>query len=187
MQTVFTRQDWEQFEKNYGDLIRWDLKKKKENNDEYYLWDTFAMATKIKNNMRLTNGCCNFEDNYSPTLYMSMKLKLIEDKNIQKLLQDFYLYDECDYNTIIYGKKMIDACTENYDSFIEAIFRLAEENINGFYESYKFPHTLQYTYGSKMRFAKLDENGQIYYDKPEEKPISKEEFMKEMEMKYGTK
>lgn len=177
MQTVFTRQDWKQFEKNYGELMRWNAIKKKENNNEDYLWDTFKMATKIKNNMRLTNGCSNFEDFHSPTLYMSMKLKLIEDENIQKLLQDFYLYDECNYNAIVYGKKMIEHCNANYDSYIEAIFRLAEENIDGFYESYKFPHTRLYTYGSKMRFAKLDENGQIYYDKPEEKPISKKDLM----------
>lgn len=187
MQNPFTRQEWEQFRKNYSDLIRLDEKMKKENNGEFFLWDTFIMATKIKNNMRLTNGCHDFEDRFSACHYIAIKLKLIEDKNIQKLLQDFYLYDECDYNAVVYGKKMIDACVENYDSFIEAILRLAEENINGFYEQYRYPYTLAYRSGSKMRFAKLDKNGQIYYDVPEEKPISKEDFMKEMEKKYGRK
>lgn len=166
MRSEYLPTDWEQFDKNYRELTKKDNTLKEENNNEDYLWDTYKMSSKIKNNMVMTNGDHDFHIALNPCTYMARKFKFVEDENIKNLLYRFYRYDECNYNAEIFGTKIIDLCNKYCCSYIFTIFWALCENDNNFKELFFVPTGHLFKLGFKMKWARLDENGELHYIEP---------------------
>lgn len=124
------------------------------------------MSTKIKNNMVMTNGDYDFHIALNPCTYMARKFKFVEDENIKNLLYRFYRYNECNYNTEIFGTRIIDFCNNYSCSYIWAIYCLLTQNNNNFKELYFVPIGHLHKQSGKMQWARLDENGELYYVEP---------------------
>lgn len=177
MSTNISNKEWKEYKQNFIDIIHNDAALACNNGHTPYLWDTLEMAVKIKNNMQKTNDDSKFSIDLDPCIYLSAKLKLIKDNNIINLLQNFYKYNECDYNYILYDKKIIDWCNERHRSYIDVINILLCENDENYYNLFKMPLDLLYSRGDKMRFAKINNNNEIYYENPDK--ISQLELEKE--------
>lgn len=176
MQSNYTHKDRENFRRNAAIVTDRAINLKDENGNKNALWDIYEMSIMIKNDMKVTNGDWGFEHIIDPLIYLSAQLKFVKDKNVLNLLVCFYKYGIRDYNAEIYGTKIIDFCNAHGVSYILAIYYLARDN-GGFNDGdfYEMPLYLLFKCGYKMRFAKLDEDGRLYYEEPpEEEPFTEE-------------
>lgn len=175
MSCRYTLQDWNRFKSNMGIINYRAAHLIDSETGKEVLWDILHMSSKIKNDMKLTNGDHDFSYAIDPTIYLAAQLKFVKDKDTLELLWNFYRYDECDYNAKIYGTKIIDFCNEHGVSYILAIYYLSRDN-GGFAENdfYDIPIGCLYKQGHKMCWAKLSSNNTLYYVEPEEEIYSKQ-------------
>lgn len=181
MRSEYTSKDWNKFEENYSELTKKDNTLYEQNGNKDYLWDTYEMSTKIKNNMILTNGDHDFHLALNPCTYMARKFKFVKNENIKNLLYRFYRYDECNYNAELFGTKIIDLCNKYGCSYIFTIYWELCKNDKDFENFYFVPITHLYRQSSKMNWARINENGNLYYTEPTHTKNTVEEMDKFLE------